>query len=164
MAGRSIALLTSRDCTDPRMREIINTNFQQLANDEKLTGQQRQAIQDVVTSEVDVHSIVRQAMLAAHPIGCIVITNSLDDPRINITGTQWEQIKDTVIVAAGDEFIINETGGQKEITITGDNLPTAFFSSGEEGVSSFDLAEPQDPEPINIMNPYIAKYIFERIS
>lgn len=189
MADRAIVKIELND-DEYRTKDKINNNFAQLSRGLILDGNTTTIIQDAV--EVDINNIVRQVFNAVYPAGnSFIFTNSLDDPRLNI-GT-WRRVQNRFLVAAGDDFPFNQTGGSSQVTLTVDNLPTfqveqephshtyqkasATLSNGT-GASSV-LTSLQDDEtseviatnkpigsdePFDILPPYLAKYCFERIS
>ena len=58
-----------------------------------------------------------------YPIGSIYI--SIDETAPNlIFGGVWEKIKDTFLLASGENYINGEVGGEAEHTLTTDELPS----------------------------------------
>lgn len=75
----------------------------------------------------EVSDFEKRIFLASHPINSYYQT---DDPRNpgDVYGGTWEQIKDKMLVGAGDEFAFGTTGGNKEITLLEENLPSHSHS------------------------------------
>jgi microcystin-dependent protein len=57
-----------------------------------------------------------------YPIGCIYTSTEPTDPSTLIGGT-WVRIKDTFLLAAGDEYAAGETGGESRHELTISELP-----------------------------------------
>lgn len=71
----------------------------------------------------------RQASInAAHPVGSLYWTSSSEDPAVTFPGTTWKQIKDTFVLAAGDTYKAEATGGKASVTLTEGNLPAHSHS------------------------------------
>lgn len=71
----------------------------------------------------------RQASInAAHPVGSLYWTSSSEDPAVTFPGTTWKQIKDTFVLAAGDTYKAEATGGKASVTLTEGNLPAHLHS------------------------------------
>ena len=58
----------------------------------------------------------------AHPVGSYYWSKDPTDPSILFGGT-WEQIKDKFILAAGESYAVDETGGEASVTLTTGQLP-----------------------------------------
>ncbi len=66
----------------------------------------------------------RQASInAAHPVGSLYWTSSSEDPAVTFPGTTWKQIKDTFVLAAGDTYKAEATGGKASVTLSDTNIP-----------------------------------------
>lgn len=59
----------------------------------------------------------------AHPVGSFYWSAQSTNPNTLFGGT-WEQIKDTFILAAGDNYSVGDTGGEATHTLTVDEMPT----------------------------------------
>ena len=57
-----------------------------------------------------------------YPVGSIYMSVNATNPSVLFGGT-WEQIKDTFLLSAGDEYAAGSTGGEKEHTITLTEMP-----------------------------------------
>lgn len=165
MADRTAALFNLSDGLDPKVRDKLNWMVQVLNAKTSIDGATTQVIIDSVTSNIDIDAIIQAALLRAYPIGTLIFTNNLNDSRLGLPGTTWRQIKDVFIMAAGDIYSVGETGGTDEITIETENLPYVFADESlQTGTESHLIADDQEKAPIDILNPYLAKYVFERIS
>lgn len=58
-----------------------------------------------------------------HPVGSLYWSSNDTDPSTLFGGT-WQQIKDTFILAAGDSYSVNNTGGEKTHTLTKEEMPS----------------------------------------
>lgn len=58
-----------------------------------------------------------------YPIGSIYMSINNINPA-NLFGGEWEQIKDTFLLSAGDTYTAGATGGEAEHTLTVDEMPT----------------------------------------
>lgn len=65
---------------------------------------------------------VENAGLSAYPIGSYYWSSNSTNPS-ELFGGEWEQIKDTFVLAAGDKHNIGETGGEETHTLTQKELP-----------------------------------------
>lgn len=70
----------------------------------------------------DLFQLYKSMMLIAHPVGSIYESTDSTDPGTLFGGT-WEQIKDRVLVAAGDNFGAGTTGGNANHQLTIDEMP-----------------------------------------
>lgn len=71
----------------------------------------------------EVSDFEKRIFLASHPINSYYQT---DDPRNpgDVYGGTWTQIKDRMLIAAGDSYQVGTTGGQSSVTLTEKNLPS----------------------------------------
>lgn len=118
-----------------------------------------------------------------YPVGSIYMSVSGTNPSVLFGGT-WEQIKDTFLLSAGDEYEAGSIGGEKEHVLTLDEMPNhrhgiananengadlAFtpvllgdMNKGWEG-SSFTAYE-GGGQAHNNMPPYLTVYMWKRTS
>lgn len=71
----------------------------------------------------EVSDFEKRIFLASHPINSYYQT---DDPRNpgDVYGGTWEQLKDKMLISAGDEFAFGTTGGRSSVTLATGNLPS----------------------------------------
>lgn len=74
------------------------------------------AIDEVKVSKADLLDLI-------YPIGSIYITLNSASPSILFGGT-WTQIKDTFLLATGDNYNVGTTGGEAEHTLTIEEMPS----------------------------------------
>lgn len=126
-----------------------------------------------------------------YKVGDIIVTKSTENPSAKFGG-QWELLKDRFLLGAGGEYSLASTGGEKEHTLTINEMPShnhtminlvkgAMAISNHPSFSSLGTSEtdPNDTtdhksnrnmarngndKPHNNMPPYIAVYIWEKIS
>lgn len=77
-----------------------------------------------------------------YAVGDIFITTREGDPSVLLGYGTWQQIKDRFLLAAGDGYAAGSTGGEKEHTLTVDEMPSHEHAvrqrkSGPTAVSSF---------------------------
>lgn len=59
-----------------------------------------------------------------YPVGSIYISTVNTNPSVWLTGTTWEQIKDTFLLSAGDTYTAGATGGEATHTLTTNEMPS----------------------------------------
>ena len=70
-----------------------------------------------------------------YPVGSLYWSSNNTDPSTLFGGT-WQQIKDRFILAAGDSYTVNNTGGEKTHTLTIDEMPSHDHSFTPSGTVS----------------------------
>lgn len=113
-----------------------------------------------------------------YPIGSIYLSTNSTNPS-NYFGGVWEQIKDRFLLACGDTYKIGSTGGSTTHTILTENLPWQVtvrmnVSNGWGNNNWGDLSGwgnyqnnsggHETSRPINHIPPYLAIYVWTRIS
>lgn len=58
-----------------------------------------------------------------YPVGSIYLTVNNMDPSVTLGGT-WQRIKDTFLLAAGDDYVAGTQGGSATHTLTVDEMPS----------------------------------------
>lgn len=116
------------------------------------------------------------------PIGSIYMSVNSTNPS-ELFGGDWEQIKDTFLLACGDTYANGATGGEATVTLKVEEMPShnhdytrsrLFFSepSGKNAIaynnnigSAIKAATNSTGgnQPHNNMPPYLAVYIWKRI-
>lgn len=117
-------------------------------------------------------------------IGFILTSSVLIDPEA-LYGGKWKRLEDVVILGASDKYPAGSTGGEAEVTLTVDEMPSHTHSvtpkggwgAGSKGSNYFrtDGNNPANDwsvvainstggsQPHNNMMPYYAAYMWERI-
>ena len=116
-----------------------------------------------------------------YKVGDIIVTKSTENPSAKFGG-QWELLKDRFLLGAGGEYSLASTGGEKEHTLTIDEMPRhshdiVHMKRGDSDNGGDDVVFTQSEvkydyssektggdKPHNNMPPYIAVYIWEKIS
>lgn len=118
-----------------------------------------------------------------YPIGAIYIsTNNIDPSQLFGIG-EWEQIKDTFLLAAGDTYTMGSTGGEAEHTLSIQEMPSHLHNISstlmwanqtgnvQGGTNTYytrsDKQTTQlagEGQPHNNMPPYLAVCIWKRIN
>lgn len=116
------------------------------------------------------------------PIGYVYISVNNTNPGTIFGGT-WEQIKDTFLLACGDKYANGATGGESEVKLTIDQMPrhkhdiemtsggvgyqierVPFGNQSVWGNSNLPIKPTGGDKPHNNMPPYLAVYIWKRVS
>lgn len=117
-----------------------------------------------------------------YPIGSIYISTNDVSPATIFGGT-WEQIKDRFLLACGDNYSNGANGGEATHTLTIDEMPKHkhTLNQNNPGTSNLETVaytesltiasvrgdpvnETGGDQPHNNMPPYLAVYIWKRIS
>ena len=116
------------------------------------------------------------------PIGYVYISVNNTNPGTIFGGT-WEQIKDTFLLACGDKYANGATGGESEVKLTVDQMPrhkhdiemtsggvgyqierVPFGNQSVWGNSNLPIKPTGGDKPHNNMPPYLAVYVWKRVS
>ena len=115
------------------------------------------------------------------PIGYVYISVNNTNPGTIFGGT-WEQIKDTFLLACGDKYANGATGGEATHTLTIEEMPShnhvVNFDQiwGWGGTTSLAttkggpyagggyVKDAGGNQPHNNMPPYLAVYVWKRVS
>lgn len=129
-----------------------------------------------------------QHVSCPYKVGDGFFTKNSTNPEARWPGTKWVQIKDMFILAAGDNYEVDETGGEAEHTLSiaempkhnHDELHWGNGSSNKFGVNgsgsgtwrlsysggasetNFYSGYTGDSQPHNNMPPYLVRYYWER--
>lgn len=129
-----------------------------------------------------------QHVSCPYEVGDGFFTKNSTNPEARWPGTKWVQIKDMFILAAGDNYEVDETGGEAEHTLSiaempkhnHDELHWGNGSSNKFGVNgsgsgtwrlsysggasetNFYSGYTGDSQPHNNMPPYLVRYYWER--
>lgn len=95
-----------------------------------------------------------------YPVGSIYLTVNNMDPSVTLGGT-WQRIKDTFLLAAGDEYGAGTQGGSATHTLTIDEMPShdghLYSNAGGEIDNNSDNSYFVDSTALsnqNILNKY----------
>lgn len=124
-------------------------------------------------------------LLSVYPVGAIYISTAPTDPATLFGGT-WEQIEDRFLLACGGTYPAGDTGGEADVTLTVEEMPTHSHQTGTNGghllwggdarVGNIDNSANGYWTPVtesqtsavggntahNNMPPYIAVYVWQR--
>ena len=128
-----------------------------------------------------------EIILSLYPVGAVYISTVSTSPASLFGGT-WEQLQDRFLMAAGSTYSAGSTGGEATHTLTVDEMPshnhhvptggtsgsyttTAYTVKGngyyDPGTGSLSTASTSDKgrgQPHNNMPPYLAVYMWKRVS
>lgn len=71
----------------------------------------------------DTNSLYYKLMKLVHPVGSLYLSSNNINPSELFGGT-WVQIKDKFILTAGDTYANNSIGGNSDVTLTVDKIPS----------------------------------------
>lgn len=140
----------------------------------------------VKNSNADYDTMWKSLVDVVYPIGSLYFTTSAINPSTLFGGT-WEQIKDRFLLACGDIYQNGATGGEAEHTLTNAEVPVNAYSLYQHDSLSSEQSSTIDAlnnvsvwtnnyreimnnynfsggHPHNNMPPYLAVYIWKRIS
>lgn len=129
-----------------------------------------------------------QHVSCPYEVGDGFFTKNSTNPEVRWPGTKWTQIKDMFILAAGDTYEVDATGGEAEHTLTVVEMPSHNHdelhwgngSSNKFGVNgsgsgtwrlsysdgasetNFYSGYTGGSQPHNNMPPYLVRYYWER--
>ena len=128
-----------------------------------------------------------EIILSLYPVGAVYISTVSTSPASLFGGT-WEQLQDRFLMGAGSTYSAGSTGGEATHKLTVDEMPshnhhvptggtsgsyttTAYTVKGngyyDPGVGSLSTASTSDKgrgQPHNNMPPYLAVYMWKRVS
>ena len=190
MADRAIVKIEVSD-SDDRFRMKVNQNFQQLSRGLVIDGPLRQTINESI--EIDPQTVISSVFEIVCPVGTIIFTGSMADPRLQ-RGT-WRRIENKFILAASSSHMLNTTGGEETVALTAANNGTHTHTASVGAVPSHShditsattnetgshehIATAPTVEEVSgditidtsgsgtaheNMPPYVSKYCFERIA
>lgn len=176
----------AREDGDNRLQQAINT--EQSAREDMDYRLHETIINETnraTKKETALQNLIESINNAQHPIGSIFISLSNTSPASLFGGT-WEQLKDRFLLAASDKYAGGSTGGEATHTLNVDEIPSHNHSIGrgwgdDTGTERFVYAEDSKKyshwtdselktyntggsQPHNNMPPYLAVYIWKRIS
>ena len=129
-----------------------------------------------------------QHVSCPYEVGDGFFTKNSTNPEARWPGTKWTQIKDMFILAAGDNYEVDETGGEAEHTLSIAEMPKhnhdelhwgnggsnkfgvngsgsgtwRLSYSGGASETNFYSGHTGDSQPHNNMPPYLVRYYWER--
>lgn len=137
-----------------------------------------------------VEDAVKNIFERIYPVGSIYISANNINPNISFSIGEWEQIKDTFLLAAGDTYSVGSIGGEAEHILTIDEMPkhthrfktdinspdynvtwpewTEYTTgwtqmSNETESPASQVTYTGSDQPHNNMPPYLTVYMWKRI-
>lgn len=145
-------------------------------------------INNTINDVISGGSINLVTVESIYPVGSIYISANNVDPSQIFNFGEWERIKDTFLLAAGDEYTAGSTGGESMHTLTIDEMPSHQhqfnrhqlwrdetsnnMSDLENGYGANNKTLPiyadttsivGSSQPHNNMPPYLTVYMWKRI-
>lgn len=127
-----------------------------------------------------VGNLLREVVLAAHPVGSYYWSSESTNPAELFGGT-WEQVKDRFVLAAGDTYSAGAVGGEAKHGLTVNELPvhqplmylaTTTTQSVRHNTLRYDWSnnwttgaagvDVGGGQAISIMPPYVVAYCWRR--
>jgi hypothetical protein len=84
------------------------------------------------------NKMLQQLVDTIYPIGSIYISINATDPK-NLFGGEWERIKDTFLLSAGDTYSAGSIGGEATHILTVNEMPSHghnLFANSDVGVEA----------------------------
>lgn len=151
----------------------------------------RQFVQDLQNSMNDMDKAITEQSQAkqpeaftaiqCYPVGAIYISvNSVSPQRL--FGGKWEQLKDRFLLAAGDTYHPGQTGGEAEVQLKIDQIPShnhgytvptlvqqGYNGTGQvllnyTGLGSDVTGSTGGGKAHNNMPPFLAVYVWKRVA
>lgn len=130
-----------------------------------------------------------EIMLELYPVGAVYISANSTSPA-SLFGGMWEQIEDRFLLAAGSTYSAGSTGGEANVTLSKSQVPyeanlyyyydgtgsiipsdhcylkenTWAYSNGNVNGFTNKFGPTLDADAHNNMPPYLAVYIWRRVS
>lgn len=95
-----------------------------------------------------VQDLVKQILLAAHPVGSYYWSSEATDPGTLFGGT-WEQIKDRFLYAVGDGSAAGDVGGEATHTLTEAEMPSHSHIGFPGNSSHYITISPSSTDTFN---------------
>lgn len=167
--------------------ELTYEEYQVLEASGKVDDHTEYHIDEHINDPGFLEDLISKVLLSKHPIGSIEINLTGENPA-NYLGGEWEQIKDTFLLACGNKYNLGTTGGEATHTLkinemprhnhavnywVNSNLPggidhflaygnTSSAKPNRTQVDSWVEKEGGD-QPHNNMPPYLAVSVWKRI-
>ena len=119
---------------------------------------------------------------ALHPVGSIYMSTDSESPA-SLFGGVWEQLKDRFLLGAGDRYIAGGMAGEEAHTLTVDEMPAHAhyleikgYLNPNAGAGNWQASlsvtgdinlatnSTGSNQPHNNMPPYLAVYMWKRVS
>lgn len=115
-----------------------------------------------------------------YPVGAIYLSTNAADPATLFGFGEWQQIKDTFLLAAGDSYAAGTTGGEAEVALTVEQMPrhrhvvdgvtnaTSSVTDGYMMIGGYSRVRDVytgyvgNSNAHNNMPPYLAVYVWQR--
>ena len=134
------------------------TSVQTTANNAQSTANSALNVANTKVNSSDLFDLI-------YPVGSIYLSVNNTSPATLFGGT-WEQIKDTFLLGAGDDYTLGNTGGEASVKLTISEIPVhQFHSTGSEsGLWDYLGPSASDNQAHNNMPPYLVVSIWKRVS
>lgn len=159
------------------LKDYLNTTLTEEL-DTKIRSIENQA--DNIASLVSFLQETMLGYLDIYPVGSIYISVNNTNPGTMFGGT-WERIQDTFLLASGSTYGAGTTGGEATHTLTINEMPshshtltgnsgtggkaeTVPYGSATTGTNMYAIKNAGGGQPHNNMPPYLAVYVWKRVS
>lgn len=155
------------------------TNVETTANNAQSTANSALNVANTKVNSSDLFDLI-------YPVGSIYLSVNSTSPS-SIFGGTWEQIKDTFLLGAGDDYTLGDSGGEATHTLTVNEMPShshdaLIHSGGSQGTtgfmgisngnntstlvggSTFGIENKGGNQPHNNMPPYLVVSMWKRVS
>ena len=85
-----------------------------------------------LSNTVDTLSKTHLTLDKAYPVGSIYISYSATDPS-TLFGGSWTPIRDRFLIGAGSSYSLGRTGGEEEVTLDEDQMPSHSHAFNVDG-------------------------------
>lgn len=143
-SGEILEIVTTQMTTNNL--PIVDTIDETSTND---TAPGTKVVYEKLKDLLDSISPLQTIIDTIYPVGSVYISTNNLSPNV-IFGGKWQQIKDTFLLGAGDDYSIGTTGGEESHKLTVNEMPSHNHGSKSlTGYANFrDITDSEDHNPI----------------
>lgn len=105
-----------------------------------------------MTEQKDLKELIREVLLAVHPVGSLFFTSDDRNPDVILFGggcSKWKRIEGRFIYGASENRPIGQTGGEESHVLTGSEMPAHSHDRGSMEITgnfpTWDVGGKEDP-------------------